>query len=170
MCDADLVTVLDDVLAANARFADEFTSGDLPAPPSKHLAVLTCMDARILPLSVFGIRIGDAHILRNAGGRVTDDVLRSLLVSSHVLGVRHIAVVHHTYCGMATATEDEIRAAVEAGSGTSPGDLQFHAIGDADEALRSDVGRLTGSGLFPPDIEVRGFVYDVTTGRLRPVA
>lgn len=170
MCDDRDVTVLDEILAANARFAEQFTAGDLPAPPSKQLAVLTCMDARILPLSVFGIKIGDAHILRNAGGRVTDDVLRSLLVSSHVLGVRHIAVVHHTLCGMATATEEQIRAKVEEGSGTSPGDLRFHAISDADADLRADVERLTSSGLFPPGTEIRGYVYDVQTGKLRPVA
>lgn len=163
------MSVLDDILAANARFADGFTAGDLPAPPRDHLAVLTCMDARIMPLSVFGLKIGDAHILRNAGGRVTDDVLRSLLVSTHVLGVRAIAVVHHTFCGMMTATEDELRARVQQGSGRSPGDLRFHAISDADAALREDVGRLTESGLLPPGTEVRGFEYDVQTGRLRPV-
>jgi carbonic anhydrase len=163
------MTVLDDVLAANARFAETFASGDVPAPPSLHLAVLTCMDARILPLTVFGLEMGDAHILRNAGGRVTDDALRSLLVSTHVLGVRSIAVIHHTLCGMTTATEDELRAKVEEGSGRSPGDLQFHAIADPEEALRHDVGILTDSGLFPPGTEVRGMVYDVQTGRLRPV-
>lgn len=163
------MSALDDILAANDRFAAAFTSGDLPAPPSDHLAVLTCMDARIMPLSVFGLKIGDAHILRNAGGRVTEDAVRSLLVSTHALGVRAIAVVHHTYCGMKTATDDELRRLVEEGSGRSVGDLQFHAITDADAALREDVGRLTGSGLLPPGTEVRGFEYDVQTGRLRPV-
>jgi carbonic anhydrase len=163
------MTVLDDVLAANARFAEGFTAGDLPAPPSRHLAVLTCMDARILPLTVFGFEIGDAHILRNAGGRVTDDALRSLLVSTHVLGVRAIAVVHHTLCGMATMTDEQFRAKVEEGSGRSPGDLEFHAISDPEASLRRDVGILVESGLFPPDTEFRGMVYDVQTGLLRPV-
>jgi carbonic anhydrase len=163
------MSVLDDVLAANERFAERFTAGDLPAPPSRHLAVLTCMDARILPLTVFGLEIGDAHILRNAGGRVTDDALRSLLVSTHVLGVRSIAVIHHTLCGMTTATDDDFRAKVEEGSGRSPGDLAFHAIGDPEEALRHDVAILVDSGLFPPATEFRGMVYDVQTGRLRPV-
>jgi carbonic anhydrase len=128
------------------------------------------MDARILPLTVFGLEIGDAHILRNAGGRVTDDALRSLLVSTHVLGVRSIAVVHHTRCGMTTMSDEQFRAKVEAGSGRSPGDLAFHAIGDPDEDLRRDVGTLVDSGLFPPDTEFRGMVYDVQTGQLRPVA
>jgi carbonic anhydrase len=169
MCEPDDMSVLDEVLDANTRFADSFAAGDLPAPPSRHLAVLTCMDARILPLTVFGLDIGDAHVLRNAGGRVTDDALRSLLVSTHVLGVRAIAVVHHTLCGMASLDDEQFRAKVEEGSGRSPGDLAFHAIGDPEEALRHDVGILTGSGLFPPGTEIRGMVYDVQTGRLRPV-
>lgn len=160
---------LDDLLAANAAYAETFVAGDLPAPPSRALAVLTCMDARILPLSAFGLRIGDAHILRNAGGRVTDDALRSLLVSTHALGVRSIAVVHHTLCGMATRTDDEFAAMVEEGSGRSPGDLPFFAIADVEQSLKQDVDRLTTCGLFPPGTEVRGFEYDVRTGRLRQV-
>jgi carbonic anhydrase len=163
------MSVFDDVLAANDRYVEGFTAGNLPAPPASHLAVLTCMDARILPLSVFGLELGEAHVLRNAGGRVTDDVLRSLLVSSHVLGVRSIAVVHHTLCGMRGTSDAELAAAVEAGSGRSPGDLAFHAVTDADADLRADVARLADSGLFPPGTEVRGFEYDVVTGRLRPV-
>jgi carbonic anhydrase len=160
---------LDDLLDANAVFADEFGGGDLPAPPSRHLAVVTCMDARILPLSVFGLKIGDAHILRNAGGRVTDDVLRSLLVSSHILGTRAIAVVHHTECGMLTKTDAEIREAVREGSGSDPGDIEFHAIADPEADLRADVKRVAESGLLPPEVDVRGFIYDVRDGRLREV-
>jgi carbonic anhydrase len=160
---------LDDLLRANAAFAEGFGGGDLPAPPSRHLAVVTCMDARILPLSVFGLKIGDAHILRNAGGRVTDDVLRSLLVSSHILGTRAIAVVHHTECGMLTKTGAEIREAVREGSGSDPGDIDFHAIADPEGDLRSDVKRISESGLFPHEVDVRGFIYDVRDGRLREV-
>jgi carbonic anhydrase len=163
------MSALDDVLAANERFASAFTAGDLPAPPGSHLAVLTCMDARILPLGVFGLELGDAHVLRNAGGRVTDDVLRSLLVSTHVLGVRAIAVVHHTLCGMRATTDDELRAKVTEATGHSPGDLEFHAVTDADADLRSDVERLTQSGLLPAGTDVRGYEYDVQTGRLRQV-
>ena len=164
------VAELDDLLRANAQYADGFRSGDLPAPPSRHLAVVTCMDARILPLSALGLKIGDAHILRNAGGRVTDDVVRSLLVSSHVLDTRAIAVVHHTECGMINKTDSEIREAVRTGSGRDPGDIDFHAIADPEAALRADVKRIASSGLFPPDVDVRGFIYDVRTGRLREVA
>ena len=163
------MSVLDEVLAANDAYAAGFTAGELPAPPSRALAVLTCMDARILPLGVFGLTAGDAHILRNAGGRVTNDALRSLLVSVHVMGVRSIAVVHHTECGMTRFSEDELRSLVEAGCGRSPGDLRFHPIGDPEQALRHDVAELTGSGLFPPDVDLRGFEYDVRTGRLRQV-
>ena len=163
------MAVLDEVLQANAAFAADFGIGDLPAPPSRHLAVVTCMDARILPLSVFGLEAGDAHILRNAGGRVSDDVLRSLLVSTHVLGVRAIAVVHHTECGMIRTSDAEIRAKVLEGSGRDPGDIDFMAIGDADADLRSDVKRITGTGLLPPGTEVRGFRYDVRTGLLAEI-
>lgn len=161
--------MLDEVLAANEAFASAFGDGGLPAPPSRHLAVVTCMDARILPLSVFGLDTGDAHILRNAGGRVTEDVLRSLLVSTHALGVREIAVVHHTECGMAKVTDEELRNTIEASTGNRPGALAFHPILDPDADLRADVARLTRSALLPPGTEVRGFVYDVRTGKLRPV-
>lgn len=163
------MSVLDEVLAANAAFAEDFGHGDLPAPPSRHLAVLTCMDARILPLSVFGLETGDAHILRNAGGRVTDDSIRSLVVSTHVLGVRAIAVVHHTECGMTKVTDDELRAKVEASTGRWPGEIAFQPIRDPDGALHEDVGKLKDSGLLPADTEIRGFQYDVRTGRLRTV-
>jgi carbonic anhydrase len=164
------VAELDDVLRANADFAEAFRDGDLPAPPSRHLAIVTCMDARIMPLSVFGLDLGDAHILRNAGGRVTDDVLRSLLVSSHLLGTRSFAVVHHTRCGMITNSDSDIRAAVRDGSGRDPGNLEFFAIADPEADLRADVKRITTAGLFPPDVDVRGFIYDVGDGHLREVA
>lgn len=162
--------IFDEVAAANETFAQEFMEGDLPAPPRKHLAVLTCMDARILPLTVFGLENGDAHIIRNAGGRVTEDALRSLLVSTHVLEVRNIAVVHHTECGMAKATDEQIRDLVETSTGRSTAGIAFHAIGpDADAAIRGDVARLVESGLFPEDTRIKGYQYDVRTGRLRQV-
>lgn len=160
---------LDEVLAANEAFASAFEHGELPAPPSRHLAVVTCMDARIIPLSVFGLSIGDAHILRNAGGRVTEDVLRSLLVSTHVLGVREIAVVHHTECGMAKVTDEDLRGRIEEATGNRPGAIAFHPIIDPDADLRADVARLTRSELLPTGTEVRGFEYDVRSGRLRRV-
>jgi carbonic anhydrase len=165
----DPTKVLHEVLDANGAFVETFESGQLPAPPSRGLAVLTCMDARIVPLEVFGLRTGDAHILRNAGGRVTDDALRSLLVSTHVMGVRAVAVVHHTECGMARATDDELRQQVEAGSGADAGAVDFLAIRNPDADLRGDVERIQSSPLLPPGTVVQGFEYDVHTGRLRRV-
>lgn len=163
-------SVLDEVLSANEEYASAFESGMLPAPPARHLAVVTCMDARILPLGVFGLEPGDAHIVRNAGGRVSDDVLRSLLVSTHVLGVRAIAVVHHTECGMSRFSDDELRAIVEGATGESAAGIDFQAIPAGDAALREDVDRIRSSRLFAPGIEVRGYEYDVRTGRLRELA
>lgn len=155
------MSVFDDVLAANARFAEGFGHGHLPAPPAKHLAVVTCMDARIMPLTVFGLENGDAHIIRNAGGRVTDDTLRSLLVSTHVLEVRSIAVVHHTECGMVRYSNEQLRQITGA-------DIDFAAIADPDADLVGDVERLRAAPL-AEGTEVRGYVYDVRTGRLRQV-
>jgi carbonic anhydrase len=128
------------------------------------------MDARILPLGVFGLEPGDAHIIRNAGGRVSDDVLRSLLVSTHVLGVRAIAVVHHTECGMARYSDAELRQAVEEATGESAAGIEFQAIDDGDLALEEDLERIRESRLFPSDIEVRGYEYDARTGKLRELA
>ena len=161
--------VFEDLLAGNAEFAASFEAGSLPAPPARKLAVLTCMDARILPLGAFGLGTGDAHIVRNAGGRVSDDVLRSLLVSTHTMGVRAIAVVHHTECGMAKLSDDELRARVIEATGHDPAPLPFLTIDDPDGALRHDVERLVASALLPEGTEVAGFRYDVATGRLHLV-
>lgn len=162
------VTVFDELLAANATYADAFHLDSLPAPPARRLAVVMCMDARILPLSVFGLAPGDAHVIRNAGGRVTDDTIRSLLVSTHVLRTNAIAVVHHTECGMVT-TDERIRAAVEQGSGQSAAGVEFHAIADPDKDLHDDVERLWSSPLLPPGTTVAGLRYDVRTGLLSQV-
>ena len=157
------MSAFDDLLASNEAFAAQFAAGELPAPPAKHLAVLTCMDARILPLAVFGLDPGDAHIVRNAGGRVTEDALRSLLVSCHVLEVRSIAVVHHTECAMGRMTQEELAERV------GSDDIDFRVIGDPSASLKEDVGRLQSSRWFPPGTEIRGYEYDVRTGRLRHV-
>lgn len=160
------MSVFDELLAANARYVAGFTSGRLEAPPTRHLVILTCMDARMLTSDVFGLAVGDAHVLRNAGGRVTDDALRSLLVSTHILGTRAVAVVHHTECGMAKITDAAFAATIEEATGHSPGDLPLHAIEDPGAALEDDVAALAGSPLFPAGTEVAGFFYDVRTGVL----
>jgi carbonic anhydrase len=159
------MSIFDELLDANADFAKGFELGHLPSPPARALAVLTCMDARILPLEMAGLTPGDAHVVRNAGGRASDDAIRSLVVSTHRLGVRDIAVVHHTACGMASVTDDGFRDEVERATGHRP-DMPILAIDDPDGALRADVERLRTSPLFPEGTEVAGFLYDVSSGRL----
>lgn len=157
-----------ELLRANAAYTDGFALGHLTAPPQRQLTVLTCMDTRIDPLAVLGLRPGDVHILRNAGGRVSDDVLRSLLVSTHVLGVRNIVVMHHTACGMASVEPDEIRQLLGDVPEEVWQEVDLLAIDDEDRALREDVERVRSSVLLP-EVAVVGWVYDVASGRVREV-
>lgn len=163
------MSAFDDLLAANDDHVARFSTGHLAAPPARALAVLTCMDARILPLDALGLAPGDAHVVRNAGGRVTDDALRSLLVSTHSLGARAIAVIHHTECGVAKSTDEEFRQVVLAATGHDPDPIRLLAITDADQALADDVHALASSPLLPAGTEVAGFRYDIRTGRLHLV-
>jgi carbonic anhydrase len=162
------VSEIDRMLQANRAWAQNFSDGSLPAPPARGVAVVTCMDARILPLAALGLAPGDAHVLRNAGGVVTEDTLRSLAVSQHALGTREVLVLHHTRCGMqgldATAFADQ----VERTTGTRPGwDPQGFA--DAEDDVRASLRRLRNCAyLVAP--EVRGAVYDVETGLVHEVA
>lgn len=160
---------MDDLLAANARYAERFAAGDLSARPARRLVVLTCMDTRLDPNAMLGLQVGDAHVLRNAGGRVTDDVVRSLIVSVEVLGTNAVAVIQHTECGMAKATEDELRALVRERRRADPGSMRFLTIDDHAETIRADVASLRSSPFLPPDLDVRGFLYDVKTGQLEPI-
>ncbi len=161
---------MDDLLAGNARYAERFAGGELSARPARHLVILTCMDTRLDVYAMLGLQLGDAHVLRNAGGRVTDDVLRSLIVSIEVLGTTAVAVIQHTDCGMATATEDELRALVRERRGADPEPaVRFLTIDDHAETIRADVAWLRASPLLPTDLDVRGFLYDVKTGRLQPI-
>jgi carbonic anhydrase len=159
--------MFDDLLSANAGYAESFDAGSLTAPPTRQLAVVTCMDARIEPLAVLGLGLGEAHVMRNAGGRVSDDVVRSLAVSTHVLGVSTVVVMHHTACGMAAVDEDGLRRLVGDATGEDCSDMEFLTIADPEEALRADVRRLLDSPLL--SVDVAGFVYDVTDGRVRRV-
>lgn len=159
--------VYSDVLEGNERYHQAFDRGDLMPLPRKSLAVLTCMDCRIDTVSVFGLDPGDAHAIRNAGARATDDAIRSLIVSTIELGVRRIAVVHHTHCGAASVTTDQLRSHVVDATGNDPAEVDFALFSDPEQALRSDVERIAACPYLPPGTIVAGFMYDVTTGRIR---
>jgi len=153
---------------AAAAYAGSFDAAGLPRPPARRLVVVTCMDARVDPLRLFGLELGDAHVLRNAGAVVTDDVLRSLAISTRLLGTRAVAVVGHTDCGMAGATNEGLRARF-AEEGADAADVDFHPFADLEQSVRDGVARIRSSPLLAPAAEAAGFVYEVETGRLRPV-
>jgi carbonic anhydrase len=155
---------------AARRFQGTFTLNSLTAAPVRHIVVLACMDARLDLFRLLGLHVGDAHILRNAGGRVTDDMLRSLLLSSHALGTREILVIHHTGCGLHGQSNDALRSAVREGSGADPGDIDFLPFDDVADSVRVDVDVLRNCELLPPDMAVWGAVYDVSDGSLTRVA
>jgi carbonic anhydrase len=154
-------------LKANERYAASFTKGHLPMPPSRHVAVVACMDARLDPARVLGLEEGDAHVIRNAGGRAAD-AIRSLVISQQLLGTREIVVVHHTDCGMLTFTDAQLRQKVrdELGAVT---DAAFLSFTDVDQSVRDDVAAIRESRVLLNGIPITGFVYDVKTGRLRQV-
>ena len=157
-----------DVLAANEGYADEFRLAGLASRAARGLAVLTCMDSRIEPLKMLGIAPGDAKILRNAGARVTDDVLRTLVLADHLLGVDRVMVVAHTNCRMASGTEDDVHAAIRATGGPDTRSISFLTTSDQESALREDVQRVR-SWPYLDNLAVGGFLYDLGTGRLRRV-
>lgn len=159
----------DELLAANAAYAATFRYGDLEARPSERYAIVTCMDARIVPATALGVQEGNAHIIRNAGGLVTDDALRSLVISHWELGTREVFVIGHTGCGMQTFTNDAMHAKLAA-QGVDAGDIDFHPFADLEEAIRASVRRVRESPLLPDSFSATGFVYDVKTGRLTEVA
>jgi carbonic anhydrase len=161
------VSHLPTLLAANRRYAERFALGGLPARPRLGLAILTCMDARIDPLALLGLAPGDAHVIRNAGGRVSADALRSLLVSTAVLGVREVLVLHHTGCGM-IAEDPTLRGGIRSGGG-DPAGLELLAMPDPDAALREDVWAIRSSPRLPAGIVVSGARYDVASGLVQQV-
>jgi carbonic anhydrase len=160
--------VIDELLRANETYARTFDRGDLPLPPSRRLTVLTCMDARILPSRALGLEEGDAHVIRNAGGRARD-ALRSLIISQRLLGTRELAIIHHTDCGMLTFTNRDLREKVREDLGQDTGEFDFLPFQDLDESVRQDIEFLQATQLLNPDTLIRGFVYDVKTGKLREV-
>ncbi len=159
----------DRIVRANRSFADGFGTRTLEAAPARGLVVLTCMDARLEPMRFCGLAPGDAHVVRNAGGRASDDAIRSLIVSSRLLGTREFVVIHHTECGMATFTDDELRARLHEETGADASDLEFLPFSDLDQSVRDDVDRIRADRFLPADAVVAGFVYDVGTGELREV-
>jgi carbonic anhydrase len=156
-----------DILAANRAYAAEFRLAGLRPEAARGLAVVTCIDSRIEPLTLLGLVPGDAKIIRNAGARVTDDALRSLVLAVHLLGVDRIAVIAHTRCKMTEATDAELRDEIAVLAGTSADGWTFHAVGDQLATLRADVAAIRECPLVPKSVELGGFVYDVDTGRLR---
>lgn len=162
------MSVSDELLQANNKYAKTFDRGDLPMPPARRLAVVTCMDARIIPSRQLGLEEGDAHVIRNAGGR-SRDALRSLVISQRLLGTNEIAVIHHTDCGMLTFTNSDLHAKVKQDLGADASAIDFLPFSDVEESVREDVAFLLSSPLIPGNVIIRGFVYDVRTGKLNEV-
>ena len=162
------MSVLGEVLAANEAYAADFDKGDLETPPAKKVAVVACMDARIIVSRILGLEEGDAHVIRNAGGVVTDDTIRSLAISQRLLGTDEIVLIHHTGCGMLSFTDDDFKAQIEQDTGIRPA-WAAESFADLDGDVRQSIARVKASPFLPHKDNVRGFVYEVETGRLREV-
>jgi len=162
------MSVTDELLRNAEAYAASFDKGELPLPPGRKVAILACMDARLNPYGLLGLQEGDAHVIRNAGGVVTDDEIRSLAISQRLLGTEEIVLIHHTDCGMLTFTDDGFKRAVQDDVGIKP-EWAAESFTDIDEDVRQSLGRIEASPFIPRKGSVRGFVYEVETGRLREV-
>jgi carbonic anhydrase len=162
------MTVTDELLRNNADFAAAFSNGDLPMPPSRNLAVVACMDARLNVYALLGLREGEAHVIRNAGGVVSEDVIRSLAISQRLLGTREVILIHHTDCGMLTFSDDQLKADIEADTGVRP-HFALEAFSDLERDVRQSIARIKANPFVPHKDAVRGFVYDVRSGALQEV-
>jgi carbonic anhydrase len=162
------MSAIDEILSNNAAYASTFDKGDLPIPPAKRLAVIACMDARVDPATSLGLGDGDAHVIRNAGGVVSDDVIRSLVISQRLLATREIAVIHHTDCGMLSFRDDDVKDQILADTGLRP-PFALEAFGDLEEDVLQSVRRIEASPFIVYKDAVRGFIYDVDTGKLSAV-
>jgi len=162
------MSVTDELVRNNDTYARSFKKGDLPLPPAKHVAVLACMDARLDVHKILGLQEGDAHVIRNAGGAATEDAIRSLAISQRLLGTKEIVLIHHTDCGMLTFHDDEIKRKIEDETGIRPA-FAFEAFSDLDEDVKQSIARIKASPFIPDRSHVRGFVYDVRSGRLNEV-
>jgi len=162
------MSVTDELLENAARYAKDFDQGDLPLPPAKRVAVLACMDARLNPYALLGLSEGDAHVIRNAGGVVTDDEVRSLSISQRLLGTEEVILIHHTDCGMLTFKDDEFRREIQQETGIKP-EWAAEAFESLEDDVRQSIARIKSSPFIPKKDQIRGFVYDVKTGRLNEV-
>jgi carbonic anhydrase len=162
------MSVTDELVANNEAYAALFDKGELPLPPAKKVAVVACMDARLDPARVLGLEEGDAHVIRNAGGVITDDEIRSLAISQRLLGTEEIVLIHHTDCGMLTFSDEEFRRSLQEETGVAP-EWSPGAFSDLEQDVRRSVERITSSPFIPRTDSVRGFVYEVESGRLREV-
>jgi carbonic anhydrase len=163
------MSVTDELLENAERYAAEFDKGNLPLPPAKRVAVVACMDARLNPNGLLGLAEGDAHVIRNAGGVITDDEIRSLAISQRLLGTEEIILIHHTDCGMLTFGDDDFRRQLQQETGIKP-EWAAEAFEDPEEDVRQSIARIQASPFIPRKNAVRGFVYDVTTGELSEVS
>jgi carbonic anhydrase len=163
------MTILSELLAANERYVAGFEKGDLAMPPAKRVAVLTCMDARIDPAKALGLEEGDAHVIRNAGGRASADAIRSLVISQQLLGTTEVVVIHHTDCGMLTFQNEDLRARLAEHLNADATDIDFLPFSDVVESVHDDVATVRNSPFISDEVSVSGFVYDVRSGRLQQV-
>jgi carbonic anhydrase len=162
------MSTTDELLRSAENYAASFDKGDLPMPPGRKIAIVACMDARLEPARLLGLEEGDAHVIRNAGGVITDDEIRSLAISQRLLGTEEIVLIHHTDCGMLTFTDDEFRRSIQEETGIKP-EWAAEAFDDIDADVRQSIGRIKASPFIPRKDSVRGFVYEVETGKLREV-
>jgi len=163
------VSAVDDVLERNREYVEGFRDGDAPMSPRLPLVVLSCLDARVQPARFLALGVGDAHVIRNAGGRATDDALRSIIVSTQLLGTRECMVIHHTDCRMQTFTNDEVRQKLRAKTGVSADDIDFMPFDDLEASAQEDVRTIRAHPLLPKDLDVTAWIYDVETGKLDEV-
>ena len=164
------MSVTDEVLKANEEYARNFALGHLPLPPARKLAVVACMDARLIVSQILGLKAGDAHIIRNAGGIVTEDALRSLIISHHLLGTQEVIIINHTDCGMLTFKDEDLRARLQQQTGTAAvSPASFQAFTNLERNVQEQIQKLKSHPWVPKQISVRGFVYDVKTGKLKEV-
>ena len=162
------MTVIDELLQNASSYAETFDKADLALPPARRVAIVACMDARLNPHALLGLEEGDAHVIRNAGGVITDDEIRSLAISQRLLGTEEIMLIHHTDCGMLTFTDDELRRQIQDETGVKPA-WAAEAFDDLEEDVRQSIARIESSPFIPRKDKIRGFVYEVETGRVREV-